>query len=154
PFLPAGGNECQLVELSDGRLLMDIRQEKTPHRFVATSGDAGQTWSARRRGLDVTPVACAIERYTSKADGADRDRILWTGPKGPDRRNLVVRISYDEGESFPVERPIAESYAAYSDLSILKDRSVGVLWERGVDHGYQTITFTRLTREFLEPAAK
>jgi sialidase-1 len=154
PFLPAGGNECQLVELSDGRLLMDIRQEKTPHRFVATSGDAGQTWSARRRGLDVTPVACAIERYTSKAGGADRDRILWTGPKGPGRRNLVVRISYDEGESFPVERPIAVGHAAYSDLSILKDRSVGVLWERGVDHGYQTITFTRLTREFLEPAAK
>ena len=102
----------------------------------------------------VTPVACAIERYTSKAGGDDRDRILWTGPKGPDRRNLVVRISYDEGETFPVERPIISGYSAYSDLSLLKDRSVGVLWERGSDHPCQAITFTRLTREFLEPPAK
>jgi sialidase-1 len=153
-FVPGEGDECQLVELADGRLLMDIRQEQRPHRFLAASGDGGATWSARRPGPGVTPVACAIERYTSRAGGDDRDRILWTGPRGPGRRDLVVRISYDEGASFPVERPIAAGHAAYSDLSILKDRSVGVLWERGADHPYQAITFTRLTREFLEPPAR
>jgi sialidase-1 len=153
-FVPGSGDECQLVELTDGRLLMDIRQGKGPHRHLSTSRDGGETWSKPRPGVTVSPVACAIERYTSKAGGDDRDRILWTGPKGPGRQNLVVRISYDEGETFPVERPIAAGHAAYSDLSILKDRSVGVLWERGADHGYQTITFTRLTREFLEPPAR
>src|SRR5436305_582633 len=83
--------------------------------------------SGRRPGLPVTPVACAIERYTSRAAGDDRDRLLWTGPRGPGRRDLVVRISYDEGRTFPVERLVAAGPAAYSDLSILKDRSVGVL---------------------------
>jgi hypothetical protein len=34
---------------------------------------------------------------------------------------------------------------------MLKDKSAGVLWERGAQHGYQFITFTRLTREFLDP---
>ena len=34
---------------------------------------------------------------------------------------------------------------------ILKDATVGVLWERGVKGGYEFITFTRLKREFLEP---
>jgi sialidase-1 len=150
-FVPGEGDEDQLVELADGRLLIDIRQGSGPHRFLATSADGGKTWSQRRPGLPVAPVACAIGRYTSKAAGDDRDRILWTGPKGPDRRNLVVRISYDEGRTFPVERLIAAGYAAYSDLTILKDRSAGVLWERGAEHGYQAIRFTRLTREFLEP---
>ncbi len=146
-----GGDECQLVELADGRLLMDIRQETGPGRSWSVSQDGGKTWSAHRGGLPVSPVACAIERYTSRSAGDDRDRIIWTGPKGPDRQNLVVRISYDEGETWPVERLIFAGPSAYSDLTILKDRSVGVLWERGAAHGYQFITFTRLTREFLEP---
>jgi sialidase-1 len=151
-FVPAHcGDECQLVELADGRLLMDIRQETGPRRSFSFSQDGGKTWSPHRPGLPVSPVACAIERYPLKSAGDDRDRIIWTGPRGPDRQNLVVRISYDEGQSFPVERMIYAGHAAYSDLTILNDKSVGVLWERGAEHGYQYITFTRLTREFLEP---
>lgn len=144
-----GGDENQLVELSDGRILMDIRQNQGPQRLMATSADGGKTWSEPRPGIVVSPVACAIERYTLKSKGDDKDRILWTGPKGPDRSRLVARLSYDEGQTFPVERLISEQLAAYSDLTILKDKSAGVLWERG---GYGFITFTRLDREFLEPA--
>ena len=152
-FVPGsqGGDECQLVERSDGRILFDIRQNSGPRRWMATSDDGGKTWSAMRPGNPVTPVACAIERLTAKAAGNDRDRILWTGPKGPDRKHLVARLSYDEGETWPVERSISTDFAAYSDLAVLKDKSVGVLWERGVTEGYRFITFTRLTREFLEP---
>jgi len=153
PLVPGGkgGDECQLVELADGRILMDIRQETGPHRWMAESSDGGKTWSEPRPGLTVSPVACAIERYTLKATGDDRDRIVWTGPKGPGRMNLVVRMSYDEGRTFPVERPIWDGHAAYSDLTILRDKTVGVLWERGAQQGYQFISFTRLDREFIEP---
>jgi sialidase-1 len=149
--VPGPGDENQLVELADGRLLMDIRQETGPMRSFSISEDGGKTWSGRKPGLTVSPVACAIERYTLKSEGDDRDRIVWTGPKGPDRQNLVIRVSYDEGRTFPVERPIASGPAAYSDLTVLRDKSIGILWERGAAHGYQFITFTRLTREFLEP---
>jgi sialidase-1 len=142
------GNENQVVELSDGRILMDFRNEGSPGRWMSESRDGGRTWSEPRVGLPVTPVCCAIERYTLKSAGDDRDRILWTGPKGPDRHNLVARVSYDEGRTFSSQRPIANEPAAYSDLAILKDKSAGVLWERG---DYRYITFTRLTREFLEP---
>ncbi len=141
------GSENQLVELADGRLLIDVRQNKGPHRWLATSQDGGLSWSKPRPGQTVTAVACAIERWTLKASGADRDRLIWTGPKGPGRMNLVARISYDEGQSFTIERLIAEGPAAYSDLTILKDGSVGVLWERG---DYRWLTFTRFDRRFLE----
>ncbi|MGI6418894.1 MAG: sialidase family protein [Thermoguttaceae bacterium] len=146
-----GGDEDQLVELSDGRILFDIRQEKDPHRWIATSSDGGRTWSEPRPGQAVTPVCCAIERYTLKSAGDDRDRIVWTGPLGPGRKRLVVRISYDEGQTFTGERLISDEPAAYSDLTLMKDKSVGVLWERG---NYRFITFTRLDREFLEPAER
>lgn len=141
-------DENQLVELADGSILMDMRQGSGPHRWTATSADGGKTWSEPSPGIAVEAVACAIERYTLKSAGDDRDRILWTGPKGPGRNNLVARVSYDEGKTFTGERLIADGPAAYSDLTILKDKTAAVLWERG---GYKFITFTRLEREFLEP---
>jgi len=148
---PEGGNENQLVQLADGRSLMDFRQAKGPHRWLVESGDGGRTWSVPRAGVTVSAVACAIERYTLRSAGDDRDRILWTGPKGPARTHLVVRTSYDEGKTFVNERPLSDQQAAYSDLTILRDKTVGVLWERGEKRGYQFITFTRFNREFLEP---
>jgi len=144
------GDENQIVELADDRLLMDIRQNSGPHRWLAESTDGGQTWAEPRPGLTVTPVMCAIERSTLKTAGDDHNRIVWTGPKGPDRRRLAIRWSEDEGKSFANERVISDDYAAYSNLAILKDKTVGVLWERGVERGYQFITFTRLNREWLE----
>ena len=152
-FVPGnqGGDENQLVELANGHILMDIRQNSGPHRWLAESADGGATWAEPRPGLAVTPVACAIERFTLQAAGAQSNRIVWTGPKGPERRQLVIRVSYDEGRTFKLERLISEQYAAYSDLALLKDRSLGILWERGVERGYQFITFTKVGLEFLEP---
>jgi sialidase-1 len=114
---------------------------------LAISEIGGEMWSTPRLGQTVIPICCSIARYTLGSEGADRDRILWTGPKGPDRNNLVVRVSYDEGESFVGERLIAADGAAYSDLTFLLDGNVGVLWERG---GYRSITFSQFVLNFLE----
>jgi sialidase-1 len=143
-----GGNECQLAELADGRLLIDIRQNKGPHRWLATSRDGGETWSKASPGVAVTPVCCAIERCvpTGTAAAQGQVQILWTGPKGPDRNNLVVRVSADDGQSFGSDKPIATGPAAYSDLTILKDQTVGIFWERA---NYKYLTFTRMNREFF-----
>ena len=152
-FVPGnqGGDENQIVELADGRLLMDLRQNSGSHRWLAESTDGGQTWAEPRPGLTVTPVMCAIERFLLKAAGDEQNCILWTGPIA-ERRRLVIRWSNDEGNTFANERLISDDYAAYSDLTILKDKTIGVLWERGVERGYQFITFTRLGGKQLEQA--
>ena len=85
-----------------------------------------------------------------KSAGDDRDRILWTAPKGPGRKHLVIRVSYDEAQTFRNEKTIYGGLAAYSDISILDDKTVGVIWERGVSENYQFVTFTRLNRDYLE----
>ena len=126
---------------------MDMRHTSGPNRWFSVSSDGGKTWSERRLGIKVTPVACAIERLTLKSAGDDRDRLIWTGPRGPGRTNLVARLSYDEGQSFGNERLIYEGAAAYSDLTLLKDKAVGVLWERD---NYRFITFTLLDLPWLD----
>ena len=143
-------DENQVVELADGAIMMDARQGAGPHRWLTISSDGGSSWSNPLPGQQVTPVATSIERFTLKAAGDDRNRILWTGPAGPGRKSLVVRISYDEGQTFRRQKLIYGGLSAYSDLSILKDKSVGVLWERGVSQSYQYITFSRFNLDFLE----
>jgi len=44
------------VELADGQILGDFRQQAGPHRWLATSGDDSGTWSEPRPGQPVTPV--------------------------------------------------------------------------------------------------
>jgi hypothetical protein len=48
------------------------------------------------------------------------------------------------------ERVLYGGFAAYSDLAMLADSTIGVLWERGSTEPYQTITFTRCNRAFLD----
>jgi sialidase-1 len=151
-LLRALTDENQLVELSDGAIMVDARQGGGERRWRAVSSDGGEHWSRASYGQAVSPVATAIERFTSKAAGADRDRLLWTGIAGPERKTLVVRVSYDEGQTFVNEHVLYDGLTAYSDLTVLKDGTAGVLWERGISRQCQFITFTRFNREFLEPA--
>ena len=146
------GSEDQVVELADGRLLMDVRQRDGARRRFAESTNGGRTWGMPRPGLEAPPVACAIKRISLADAGDDRDRIAWTGPAGPGRRNLVARVSTDEGRTFGPSHPVRESMAAYSDLTVLADGSLGILWESGPENPYEFLTFTRLTREFLDRA--
>jgi len=139
-------NENQLVELTDGSILMDARQNEGPHRWNITSTDGGATWSRPRPGQPSITIAASIERFSSNPS-----RLIFTGPTGPGRRNLVVRISYDEGQTWVNERTLYGGFAAYSDATILPDGTAGIIWERGVTDGYQSVTFTRFNLEFLEP---
>ena len=149
-LVKAQTNENQFVELADGVIMMDARQGAGDHRWLMLSKDGGETWTDPAPGQTVTPVATSIERFTSKSAGDDRDRILWTAPKGPGRKHLVIRVSYDEAQTFRNEKTIYGGLAAYSDISILDDKTVGVIWERGVSENYQFVTFTRLNLNYLE----
>jgi sialidase-1 len=145
PGTPEHANEDQVVELADGRLLLDFRQEGSTHRWLATSSDGGRTWSEPYPGPAVSPVCCAIERLTLKSAGDDADRIIWTGPRGPGRIDLVLRVSGDEGRTFPCERLVAAGSAAYSDMERLPDGRIALLWERD---NYGFISFTAIDRAF------
>ena len=145
PEADPSANEDQLVELADGRLLLDFRQSVGTHRWLAVSADGGLTWDKPYRGPEVSAVCCAIERLTLKAAGDDADRIAWTGPRGPGRTDLVIRVSSDEGRTFPSERLVAAGSAAYSDMERLPDGRIALLWERE-DYGF--ISFAAIDRAF------
>ncbi|HMF59513.1 MAG TPA: sialidase family protein [Vicinamibacterales bacterium] len=149
----AGTNESQVVELTDGRLLLNMRNHPAKpenFRMIATSNDLGRTLSkaADDRALIEPPAQASLLRLTSAKRG-DRDRLLFANPASTKRERLTVRLSYDEGTTWPVARVVAEGPAAYSSLVVLPDRSIGVLFEQGSRGPYERIAFARFTLEWL-----
>ena len=126
-------NETTAVELADGQVMLNVRNESPRHRrLVTTSPDGAASWTTPRFDYALLEPICigSLARY-SAAKTADRDRLLFVNPanltradgkeapgKGRDRRNLTVRLSYDEGHSWPVSRILEESWSAYSDIAV------------------------------------
>jgi sialidase-1 len=148
-----GTNESQVAELADGRLLLNMRNHPPKpenFRMVATSRDGGRTLSPAvpDRALIEPPAQASLLRF-STANVQDRNRLLFANPASSSRERLTLRLSYDEGASWPISRVIHEGPAAYSSLVVLADRSIGVLFERGERSPNDRITFARCTLEWL-----
>lgn len=146
-----GMHECQAVQRADGSLLLSMRNYLGRQRRAwATSTDSGLTWSKSRFWSDVYCPVCqaSIQRYSLKP-GLSKVPILHSGPGGPGRTNLTIRLSRDEGHSWPVARVIHHGPSAYSDLVVLPNGDIGCLYERGDEHPYERITFTRFCLDWL-----
>lgn len=148
-------NECQAVELADGTLMMNMRnydRSKTA-RAVATSFDGGITWSKVTHDPVLVEPVCQASflRYTLRPEH-DRNRLLFSNPaharKG-DRLDMTVRLSYDEGKTWPVSRLLHPGPSAYSCLTILPDGDIACLYEAGEKHYSEKIVFARFSLDWL-----
>lgn len=149
----AGTNESQAVELADGRLLLNMRNHPpNPENFrmIATSTDGGKTLSeAKPDPTLVEPPAQASLLRLSTAKAQDRNRLLFANPASKTRERMTVRLSYDEGQTWPIARVLHEGPAAYSSLVVLPDRTIGVLFERGDKSPYERLTLARFSLGWL-----
>jgi sialidase-1 len=153
-----GTNESQVVELADGRLMLNMRNHPPKpenFRMVATSADGGRTLSAASpdRALIEPPAQASLLRY-STARSQDRNRLLFANPASKARERMTVRLSYDEGQTWPIARVLHEGPAAYSSLVLLPDRTIGVLFERGEGSPYERITLGRFSLAWLTGGAE
>lgn len=141
-----GMNECQAAELSDGSVLLTMRNYRgQQRRAFSLSRDGGLGWSPPRTHEQVFCPVCQASLLNLAADG--KPALLYSGPAGPKRSHMTIRRSDDDGKTWPVSRLLYEGDAAYSDLVALPDGSVGCLFERD---RYKTITFARFTIDWLQ----
>ena len=142
-------NESAVVELADGSILQSMRSYHGKHnRAMSVSRDGGRSWGEVY--LDdalQTPVCQANVLRYSWPGKSGRSRILYSSPAGSDRTHLTVRLSYDEGKTWPVSRLIYEYRSAYSNLVALPDDRIGVLYEKD---GYARISLATFRLKWLE----
>jgi sialidase-1 len=150
-------NEGTVVELADGRVLLDVRSNsQTLRRLQVTSPDGATGWSKPEFNEHLYEPVCAasMTRFSRAADG-HKNRILFVNPFFPEatvrptrRRNLTVKLSYDEGQTWPIDKVVEPGFAGYSDLAVLPDGTILCVYEGGY-HYPARLTVARFDLEWL-----
>jgi sialidase-1 len=155
---PGSTGESQVVQLMDGSLMLNMRSFRGKScRAVATSADGGETWNNlfHDEELNECPCQASFIRYTDE-ERHDRNRLLFANPnvsgaqfEDVPRTNMTVRLSYDEGETWPVARELHAGPSSYSGLVVLPDMSIGCLYEGGEKHRREWLRLARFNLEWL-----
>ena len=91
-------------------------------------------------------------RADHNLDGIEKKRraVLFSNPAhNVKRMRMTVRLSYDDAATWPIARVVHQGPASYSSLAVLRNRTAGLLYERGFQHLREMITFARFNIEWL-----
>lgn len=144
-----GGNESTVVELSDGSLMLNMRnytRDKGRCRSFALSSDGGVTWGPVQYADDLEEPVCQASIVNYMKKGKTTKRLLFSNPASTDKREcLTIKQSNDNGKSWTSLSVVYPGPSAYSDLLVFPDGDVGILYEYGVNNPYENIRFERLS---------
>ena len=150
--VPAKSSECQVVELKDGSLMLNCRNEAyTGKRVVYVTKDLGETWepheSDRKTLNDCTCQASLVAAETKKYGRV----LLFSNPWIHGRSNMSVRASKDEGVTWS-DGVLYDQRGCmgYSCIALTDPDHVGIIYETchtNGDTNYRGIGFIRLPLE-------
>jgi len=139
---PARDNttECSVAELKDGSLMLNIRdnrnrkdKSKTNGRAVSVTKDMGKNWKVHSsdHGALPEPVCMASLICHDLEDG--RRVLFFSNPNSKYKREkMTVRMSLDQGKTWPKSILLDQKGGAYSSLAMVDDRTLGILYESSV----------------------
>ena len=132
--------ECSVAELKDGSLMLNIRdnrnrkdKSKTNGRAVSVTKDMGKTWKVHSSDHGALPEPVCMASLISH-DLKDGRRVLFfSNPNSKYKREkMTVRMSLDQGKTWPKSILLDQKGGAYSSLAMVDDRTLGILYESSV----------------------
>lgn len=129
-------NESMVVQLDDGRIMINMRNP-SPQKLksISYSPDGISNWTKPVFDEELfEPVCMASLIKAPLKKNASKSVLLFTNPDSKDipkhpRKNLTVKLSYDQGESWPVKKVIEPGPSGYSDVAVGSDGTVYCLFE-------------------------
>lgn len=146
-------DENKVVELSDGRVMLNSRDSgKSGYRKVAYSEDGGHSYGEVRLEKqlpDPANNASIIRAYPNAPQGSDDAKVLLFSNAADknSRSNGTVRMSCDDGQTWPVSKVFEPGAMDYSTMATLPDGNIGMLFERGPSAG---ISFAKFNLAWLD----
>ena len=137
-----GMDENKTVELSDGRVMLNSRDSaRSGYRKVAVSTDGGRTYgpvTIDRELPDPANNASIIRAFPNAPEGSARAKVLLfsNAADSSSRRNGTVRMSCDDGQTWPAAKVFQPGSMSYSTLAALPDGTYGLLYEPGTGIRY------------------
>ncbi len=160
-------NETCAAQLADGRVLLNMRTEsKANRRLLTTSRDGATGWSRPQFHEQLLEPIC-MATMVRLSEAPAKNRLLFANPdnlsrtdgkevagKNRDRKNVSVKLSYDESVTWPVNKTLEPGFSGYSDLAVASDGTILLFYERGSTDGaniYKTglLTVARFNLEWL-----
>ena len=161
-------SETLALELTDGRVMLNIRHENPEHRRAISFSDDGATgWSDPVYDEELLEPICMGSLI--RLSGAPKTRVLFANPhssepRDPDnpdgnhkRQNISVKLSYDEGDTWAVDKVVEPGVSGYSDMAVGPDGTIYLFYERGTagerDTHTKELSLARFNLEWLTDGA-
>jgi sialidase-1 len=148
-----GSNESSATEISGGKLLMNIRNQRGDirQRIIGLSDDGGATWKETYFDPQLPDPICQGSILTiAQKKGRPFTLAFSNAADIKNRDNLTIRISQDDGRTWPITIPVdngasagesPKDFTAYSDLVLLDSKNIGIVYER---KDYSQIVFKKI----------
>jgi sialidase-1 len=144
-------SETVAVQLNDGRVMLNIRNETdNRRRGVSYSADGATKWTVPTFDEELYEPICMASLIKLPISGTDGKTVLLfvnpdtqNDPKVP-RKNLTAKISFDDGENWTIKQVLDAGFAGYSDLAIGKKGEIYCLYETNetVSRNYRIVLKT------------
>lgn len=143
-------NESQIVELSTGILLMNMRSYHSKAcRAVSFSRDGGETWSEVQHASQLVESVCQAS-ILDYGKYNEKNMFLFSNPSVPiHRTHMTIKTSFDDCKTWSNSKLVYSGPSAYSCLAKLSDGNIGLLFEAGESNPYENIVFLSFTPEIL-----
>lgn len=134
-------NECTVAEFPNGKLLLNMRNyDRTQKsRKISFSNDGGLNWSDIKSDTAlIEPICQASLLFT------EENKLLWfLNPASENvRENMTLKVSQNHGLTWEISKIFHPGPAAYSDLTLINQNTIGCLYECGIINPYEGIVFT------------
>ena len=147
-------NECMAVQLSDGSIMLNMRERSNRGRLegngraVSVTNDMGTTWTEHptsRNALIEPACMASIHKHTYlNKKGKKQALLFFFNPNSKTaRNNFTLKCSLDDGQTWPGELWILmdqNNGYGYSCITSIDNDTIGILYEgSGSDMVFQTI---------------
>lgn len=136
-----GGNESTVTELSDGRLILNMRNS-SPYRTVAFSSDGGETWTTNKPDYALSDPTCQASILHAMIN--NEHSLFFSNAASSSRINMTIKKSSDNGTTWPYSYVVNSGPSAYSDIVMVSENEIGILYERGTNNPYEKISFEKI----------
>jgi sialidase-1 len=124
-------NESTVTELSDGRLMLNMRVgSNNNQRIYSISSDGGTTWSPLVQAPELIDPVCQGSLTSGATDNGFA--VFFSNAASTQRRNMTVKMSTDDGINWTKQKLIFGGPSGYSDLLMLDNNTLALLFEAGV----------------------
>lgn len=124
-------NESTVTELSDGKLMLNMRVGGNQNqRVFSVSDDGGLTWSPLQEAPQLIDPVCQASLNSTQTDNGYA--VFFSNAASTTRKNMTVKMSTDDGLNWTKQKLIFGGPSGYSDLSVISKNSLALLFEAGV----------------------